>query len=129
MGREIYPRNRSALVVLVVAATPVAGRGAPPGGAVEPRVRSPEGVQPARIGGITVVNDAVLEHERAQARPLARVGGHVGAGHGSALSGPVGCRPRGYLGALAAGFRLHVQRAAGLVVVFDGPLALLLLGD
>ena len=33
-------------------------------GAVEPLVHAPEAVQYARIGGIGVVNDAVLEYER-----------------------------------------------------------------
>src|SRR5205809_5964049 len=113
-------RFRSALVVLVVAAPPGARLVAPLGGAVEPLVHAPEAVQSARIGGIGVVDDAVLEHERAHARPLARVRGHVGSDHGRELGGIP----------LTAGFRLHVQReAAALVVVFDGPLALLLLGD
>src|SRR5436309_272454 len=76
------PRRRSALVVLVVAAPPDARLVAPLGGAVEPLVHGPEAVQSARIGGIGVVDDAVLERERAHARPLARVRGHVGSGHG-----------------------------------------------
>src|SRR5512134_3237286 len=72
----------SAPVVLVVAAPPDARLVAPLGGAVEPLVHAPEGVQSARIGGIGVVDDAVLERERAHARPLARVRGHVGSAHG-----------------------------------------------
>src|SRR5687768_8767860 len=92
------PRRRSALVVLVVAAPPDARLIAPLGGAVKPLVHAPEAVQSARIGGIGVVDDAVLEHERAHARPLARVRGHVGPAHGREHSGPVGCRARGYLG-------------------------------
>src|SRR4029453_2821841 len=75
------PPRRSPLVVLVVAAPPGAGLVAPPGCAVEPLVHAPEAVQPARIGGIGVVDDAVFERERAHARPLARVRGHVGPGH------------------------------------------------
>src|SRR5712692_8251986 len=113
------PRLRSALVVLVVAAPPDARLVAPPGGAVEPLVHAPETVHSARIGGIGVVDDAVLERERAHARPLARVRGHVGSGHGREGDRPLG-----------GGFRLRVQRvAAALVVVFDGPIALLLLRD
>src|SRR6266516_1129090 len=50
------PRRRSALVVLVVAAPPDARLVAPPGGAVEPLVHAPEGVQSARVGGIGVVD-------------------------------------------------------------------------
>src|SRR6267142_5832849 len=67
------PRRRSALVVLVVAAHPDARLVTPLGCAVEPLVQAPEAVQSARIGGIGVVHDAVLEHQRAHARPLARV--------------------------------------------------------
>src|SRR5207249_3313857 len=63
------PRLRSALVVLVVAAPPDARLVASPGGAVEPLVHAPEAVQSARVGGIGVVDDAVLERERAHARP------------------------------------------------------------
>src|SRR5258706_486032 len=62
---------------------------APLGCAVEPLVHAPEAVHSARIGGIGVVDDAVLERERADARPLARVRGHVGSGHG----GDLGDRP------------------------------------
>src|SRR6058998_2751668 len=112
------PRLRSALVVLVVAAPPDARLVAPLGGAVEPLEHAPEAVHSARIGRIGVVDDAVLEHERAHARSLARVRGHVGSGHGRELGGSP----------LAAGFPLHVQRPAP-VVVFHAPLALLLLGD
>src|SRR3989338_1574657 len=82
MRREIspavaprQPRLRSALVVLVVAAPPAARLVAPLGCAVEPLVHAPEAVQSARISGIGVVDDAVLERERAHARPLARVCG------------------------------------------------------
>src|SRR5438552_2991479 len=90
MGREIsrpavaprQPRLRSALVVLVVAAPPDARLVAPLGGPVEPLVHAPEAVESARKRGIGVVDDAVLERERAHARPLARVRGHVGSDHG-----------------------------------------------
>src|SRR6266704_68557 len=75
-------RFRSALVVLVVAAPPGARLVAPLGGAVEPLVHAPEAVQSTRIGGVGVVDDAVLERERAHARPLARVRGRVGSAHG-----------------------------------------------
>src|SRR5881296_3663194 len=109
------PRLRSALVVLVVAAPPDARLVAPLGGAVEPLEHAPEAVHSARIGGIGVVDDAVLERERAHARPLARVRGHVGSGRGREL----GDR------SLAAGF--PDQRRLAPVVVFDDSLALLLL--
>src|SRR5437667_3781740 len=103
-------------VVLVVAAPPDAGLVASPRGAVEPLVHAPEGVQSARIGGIGVVDDAVLERERAHARPLAYVRVHIGSAHGGELTGPVGRRARRYLG----------DRFLALIIVFDA-LALLLL--
>src|SRR5271170_3244232 len=56
-------------LVFVVAAKPDACLVAPLGGAVEPLVHAPEAVQTARIGGIRVVDDAVLEHERAHSWP------------------------------------------------------------
>src|SRR5262249_39053786 len=71
-----------ALVVLVVAAPPDARLVAPPGCAVEPLVHAPEAVHSARIRGISVVDDAVLERERAHAGPLTRVRGLVGSTHG-----------------------------------------------
>src|SRR2546428_7513909 len=111
-------------IVLVVAAPPDARLVAPLGGAVEPLVHAPEAVQSARIGGIGVVDNAVLEHERAHARPLARVRGHVGSGHGRVL----GDRPLALFryGVADPAFR---PRRLAPVVVFDGPLALLLLGE
>src|SRR5262245_44719406 len=116
--RELSLRRLgSALAVLVVAAPPDAGLVAPLGGAVEPLVHAPEAVHSARIGGIGVVDDAVLEHERAHARPVARVCGRVGSAHGREVAD----RLRG-------GVRVHGV-AGALVVVFDAPLALLVLGE
>src|ERR1043165_4996143 len=48
---------------------------------VEPLIHAPQAVEPARVGGIGVVDDAVLERERAHARLFARIGGRVGAAH------------------------------------------------
>src|SRR6266481_872259 len=81
-----FSRRRSALVVLVVAAPPDARLVAPLGGAVEPLVHAPEAVQSARVGGISVVDDAVLERERAHARPIERVRGRVGSDRSRELS-------------------------------------------
>src|SRR5713226_7416573 len=107
----------SALVVLVVAAPPDAGLVAPLGGAVEPLVHAPEAIYSARIGGIGVVDHAVIEHERTHARPIAPVGGHVGP----ACRRELDDRHRG---------RCRVHRmAAAPVVVFDAPLSQLRLGD
>ena len=112
-------------VVLIVAAPPEARLGlvAPLGGAVEPLVHAPEAVQSARIGGISVVYDAVLERERAHARPLARVGGHVGSGHGGVVADRVTGHTRRdpLVVALLPG-------GLAPVVVFDA-FALLLLGE
>src|SRR5215831_16096092 len=54
-------------VILVVAAPPCAFLVASLGGAVEPLEHAPEAVQPARVRGIGVVDDAILERERAHA--------------------------------------------------------------
>src|SRR5206468_10061246 len=113
--RRLAPRRRSALLVLVVAAPPDARLVAPPGGAVEPLVHAPEAVQSARIGGIGVVGDAVLEHERAHPRSLAYIRRCVGSAHGREL-----CSTR-----VGAGFTNHRRLAP--VVVFDPELALLIL--
>src|SRR2546428_13519090 len=75
-------RLRSAVVVLVVAAPPGGRLVAPLGCAVEPLEHAPEAVHPARIGGIGVVDDPVLERERAHARPITRVRGRVGSDPG-----------------------------------------------
>src|SRR6266852_2138361 len=79
------PRLRSALVVLVMAAEPDPRLVAPPGCAIELLVHAPESVQSARIRGIGVVDDAVLERERAHARRLARVRRPIGADTGRDL--------------------------------------------
>src|SRR6266849_10030144 len=67
MMKRVGPRTRlrSALVVLVMAAEPRPGLVAPLRRPVEPLVHAPEAVQSAHIGGIGVVDDAVLKHERA----------------------------------------------------------------
>src|SRR3989442_15174032 len=77
----------SAFVVLIVAAPPEARLVAPLGGAVEPLVHAPQAVHAAGIGGIGVVDDAVLECERAQALPLTYERRPVGAGSGCDLGG------------------------------------------
>jgi hypothetical protein len=45
---------------------------------------------PARIRGVSVVDDAVLACESAHARPLAYVRVHIGSAHGSKLNGAIG---------------------------------------
>src|SRR5262249_7597245 len=107
----------SALVVLVVAAPPGARARlvASLWGAVEPLVHPPAAVHSPRVGGVGVVDGAVLPRERAHAGPLAQVRGLVGSGHGREGGSP-----------LAAGLRS--PRVLAPVVVFDA-LALLLLGE
>src|SRR6185369_1682076 len=115
---ERHPRPRSALLVLVVAAPPHSGLVAALGGAVEPLIHAPEPVEPARIGGIGVVDGAALAHERAEARPIAHERARIGAAHGRELRDGLRDRSR------------RIQRmAAALVIVFGAALALLLLGD
>src|SRR5216684_6085358 len=111
----------SLAVVLVVAAPPEAGLVATEWRAVEPRVHAPEAVQPARVRRVGVVYDAILERERAHARPLARIRGRVGSAHGREDYRPfvAGVRSR----------RARSPRRLAPVVVFDAPLALLLLGE
>src|SRR5882672_4235948 len=110
------PQLRSALVVLIVAAPPDARLVAALGCAVQPLVHAPEAVQSARICGIGVVDDAVLERERAHARPLARVRGYVGSAHGREDRGPL-------LAILRTLAPLPCRLAPE--VVFDAPLALI----
>src|SRR5436853_7609121 len=98
-------------------APPAARLVAPPGCAVEPLVHAPEAVQSARIGGIGMVDDAVLERERAHARPLAMVRGHVGSRH---------CRELG-LSRVAATLLIRAppkcvaRRRLAPIVVFHAP--------
>src|SRR5262245_25411200 len=117
--REICD-NRSVPAVLVMVAPPVARLVAALGCAVEPLVCAPQAIQAPRVGGIGVVDGAVLEHEGAHARPLPRVRRDIGAGHAGALRRPFGCRARGD-GALL--------RRLAVVVVFDAALALLLFAE
>src|SRR5581483_5531441 len=84
--------------------------------AVEPLIRAPENVQSARISRIGMIDRAVIEHERAHARPLARVSGRVRSAYGRARRGSFGCRTRRHL---------DLHRRLAPVVVLD-PLALLI---
>src|ERR1051325_3117601 len=89
--RDRVARSSLVLITVTIAmAQPVTRLVASLRGAVEPLVHTPEAVQSARIGRISVIDGAVFEHERAHARPLPRVGGDVGAGHGGALRSPLG---------------------------------------
>lgn len=107
-----------AVGVFVVAAPPCTHFVAPLRCPIEPLVHAPKTVESARIGRIRVVNDAVLERKGAHARPLARIGGNVGAarsrhlGHGSDVAA-----------------HLQVGRLPSLVVVFDTTIALLILSE
>src|SRR5580692_8156620 len=87
---------------------------------VEPLVHAPDAVHSARIGGIGVVDDAVLEHKRAHARPLAHVRGRVGSRHGREDGGTLVATPLAFT---------RLPRRFAPEVVFDASLALLLLGE
>src|SRR5262245_19263615 len=114
------PRPPSGPVVFVVVAPPDARVVATPGRAVEPLVHAPEAVHSPRIGGVGVVDDAVLEHESAHARPFPDVRGHVGSGHGRHPADVPLVTPLRTLGR---------PRRLALVVVFDAPRPLLLRGE
>src|SRR5215467_8169521 len=115
-GDRLLP-HASVALVLVVAAPPVrAGLVAPAWRAVEPLVHAPGGVQPARVRRVGVVDDAILECERAHAWPLSRV------------RLPIRSNPQlapGVQGTLLAGRRPKVQFAK---VVLDRSRQPLLLG-
>src|SRR5262249_4595746 len=117
------PLQRSALV-LVVAADPEILLVASQWGAIEPLIHVPETVQPSSVGGVGMVDDAVVERERTHARPLARERGHVGSGHGRHVGD--GVAPVRRLPALE---RAVVGRLLTPVVVFPAALPLLLLGE
>src|SRR5690349_1374526 len=72
---------RRAFVILVVTTPPHSRLIATLGSAIEPLIHSPKSIQSAGERGISVINDAVLEHERAHARSLAQVGIRVSSGH------------------------------------------------
>src|SRR5712691_6937780 len=63
----------SLAVVFVVAAPPRAGLVAAEWGAVEPLVHAPQAVQAALVRRVGVVDDAILERERAHAGPFSPV--------------------------------------------------------
>src|ERR1043165_5739517 len=73
----------SRAIVLVTASPPdTLTLVAPLGSAVEPLIHAPHRIQSARKGRIGVINDAVVQSERAHARPLANVRGDVGSSCG-----------------------------------------------
>src|SRR5262249_37537415 len=90
----------------------------PLGSRSEPLPHATEGMQPARIGRIGMVDDAVLEHESAHARPLAQVRGPINPGSPYTLI--IGRkRPKPGAGWL--------QRVFAVIVVFDASIALIFL--
>src|SRR5216684_4306568 len=108
----------SLAVVLVMAAEPEAGLVATEWRAVEPLVHAPNAVHPALVRRVGVVDDAVLERERAHAGPFSPVRRPVRSNARRDLGEP------GIL--LAALRRPKVHRAE---VVLDGSRLPLLLGD
>ena len=107
------------MYVLVVAAPPGACLIATLGSAVKPLPHAPEGVESARIGRVSMVDDAVYKSEGAHSRPFAQIGRPIdssskyilGVNRAVARLGPAGWLP----GVLAS------------KVVFDASVALLLL--
>src|SRR5262245_33333764 len=100
--------------VLVVTPPPEAALVSSPRRAIEPLIHAPHAVQPARVRGIRVVDDAVLEDERAHAWPFARVCRRVGP-----------CRGRECFCSLSA----PLPRSLAPEVVFDATFPLLHLGE
>src|SRR3954467_565303 len=118
-ARVIRQPCTAKMLILIAPAPPDVGLVAALRRAVEPLVHAPQRVEAAGVGRVRVVDDAVLERERAHAGPLARVGGHVGAGHrrhlrNAAVRADV-VDPRGVV--------------RGVVVLEAAAAALLLLGD
>src|ERR1022692_358697 len=107
----------SLAVVLVVTAPPVAGFIAAEWRPVEPLVHAPEAVEPARVRGVGVVDDAIFEGERAHAGTFSPVRLPVRSDDARCeLVEP---------GAVITGWRAQVRRAE---VVLDGAGLPLLLG-
>src|SRR4051794_14555498 len=69
----------SVCMILIVTSPPEPGLVAPFRCTVKPLVRTPENVHPARIGGVCVINDAVLDREGAHSGRFSRVCCPVGA--------------------------------------------------
>src|SRR6266446_5111755 len=104
----------SLAVVLVVAAPPEAGLVATAWRAVEPLVHAPEAVNPALVRRVGVVDDAILERERAHAGALSPVRREVRSNRR---------RPLGEHGTLLGGPKVHLAE-----VVLDGSRLPVLLG-
>src|SRR5262249_17446213 len=105
------------LIVLIFIVTPPPDRVVlvPPfRRAVKQLIHSPQTVESARVLGISVVNDSVLEGERAHARSLAHVRRRIGSTHGRERGSP-----------FAGAFPWPLA----LVVVFEASLALLFFGE
>src|SRR6185437_9939621 len=110
-------RSLRHLLVAVVVTPPDALFVAPFWGAVEPLVHAPEPVQSAGIGRIGMIDDAVIENESAEARPLAHIRSRLGSSPGRVLDNDWRKRRRRH------------RVTAATVIVFGAPVALLLLGD
>src|ERR1700722_6523828 len=74
-----------AFVVLIVTTPPDPFLVTSPGRAIEPWIHGPQGVNPARISGIGVIDDTIFICKRAHAGPLPVVCGHVSSRHGCEL--------------------------------------------
>src|SRR5262245_17829525 len=103
----------SSTLVFVVSSPPDAGLVAPLRRAIEPLIHAPEAVQSPCIGGIRVIDDAVVESERAHARPLTRVRRRIGSRRR--------CNHGDWIRTSA-----QLPRAFAPIVVFDRSVALLL---
>src|ERR1700722_19264062 len=103
--------------VFVVATPPDALLIATLGRPVEPLIGAPESVEPARIGGIGVVNDAVFHCESAHARTIAHE------------CSPVRSARRREPGDALRNLRRGQRVVAAAIIVFNASRALLFLCD
>src|SRR4029077_10707 len=62
--------------------------------AIEPLIHSPESIHSARVSRVSVINNSVLERERAHSGTLARVSVNVGPRRGREFGRPLGSRAR-----------------------------------
>src|SRR6478736_1220745 len=74
------------LAVLVVTAPPDASLVAAARSAIQPLIHAPKAIQTARIGRIGMIDNALFQHECADAGPFARVSGGVGSSRGCDLA-------------------------------------------
>src|SRR5215472_760449 len=115
----------SLLAILVVTLPPEARLVASFGCAIEPLIHSPDAIHSTRVGGIGVVDHAILKHECAHTGPLANVRRRVGSAHSGEHRSSIRCRA----GQLRPFLATCTLWRLAPVVVLDPFLALVFLGE